>query len=300
MSLGVDLVPHKVCSLNCVYCECGPTTGLTIERKEYVSYDSVTKELDSYLFSNAAPDYITFSGAGEPTLNIRIGDVIKFIKNKYTDIPVAVLTNGSLFFKKEVREELLSADLVLPSLDAASNAVFHKINRPCQSLNFKEHLKGLQEFRKEYTGKIWLEVLILPGYNDSESELELLKCAFNKIHPDLIQLNTLDRPGAIENIRAATVNELKRIAGFWGLENVVIVASPSGSKDKKTSRKDIEPAILETISRRPSTLEDLSRTLGLDSDEINKHLKVLESNHKINKVMQPRGLFYQVKAVIKP
>ena len=111
MSLGVDLVPHKVCSLNCVYCECGPTTGLTIKRKEYVSYDSVTKELESYLSANSAPDYVTFSGAGEPTLNIRIGDVIKFIKNKNSDIPVAVLTNGSLFFQKEVREELLSATL---------------------------------------------------------------------------------------------------------------------------------------------------------------------------------------------
>jgi wyosine [tRNA(Phe)-imidazoG37] synthetase (radical SAM superfamily) len=295
MSLGVDLVPHKVCSLNCVYCECGATTDLTIERKEYVSYGSVTKELDKYLSVNPAPDYITFSGAGEPTLNVRIGDVIKFIKNKNTDIPVAVLTNGSLFFKKEVREELLSVDLVLPSLDAVSDAVFHKINRPCQSLNFKEHLKGLQEFRKEYKGKIWLEVLILPGYNDSESELALLRGAFNKIQPDVIQLNTLDRPGAIENIRAATANELERIADFWGLENVVIVASPSGSKDKKTFRKDIESAILETISRRPCTLEDLTTSLGLNPDEINKYLKVLESNHKINKVRQPRGLFYQVK-----
>jgi wyosine [tRNA(Phe)-imidazoG37] synthetase (radical SAM superfamily) len=295
LSLGVDLVPHKVCSLNCVYCECGPTTDLTIERKEYVSYNSVTKELESYLSANPAPDYITFSGAGEPTLNSRIGDVIKFIKNKNSDIPVAVLTNGSLFFQKEVREELLSADLVLPSLDAASDSVFRKINRPFQSLNFKEHLKGLQEFRKEYKGKIWLEVLILPGYNDSESELELLRGAFNKIHPDVIQLNTLDRPGAIENIRAATVIELQRIADFWGLENVVIVASPSGSKDKKTFRKDIGSAILETISRRPCTLDDLSTSLGLNSDEINKHLKVLESNHKINKKRQPRGLFYQIK-----
>jgi len=294
MSLGVDLVPHKVCSLNCVYCECGPTTELTLERKEYVSYDSVIKELDKYLFANPAPDYITFSGAGEPTLNVRIGDVIKFIKNKYTDVSVAVLTNGSLFFKKEVRKELLSADLVLPSLDAASDSVFHKINRPCQSLNFKEHLKGLQEFRKEYKGKIWLEVLILPGYNDSESHLELLRRSFKKIQPDVIQLNTLDRPGAIENIRAATVNELQKIADFWGLENVVIVASPAGSRDKKTFRKDIESAILETISRRPCTLDDLSRGLGLKSDEINKHLKVLELNHKINKVTQSRGLFYQV------
>jgi wyosine [tRNA(Phe)-imidazoG37] synthetase (radical SAM superfamily) len=295
MSLGVDLVPHKVCSLNCVYCECGPTTDLTIERKEYVSYDLVTKELDKYLSANPAPDYITFSGAGEPTLNVRIGDVIKFIKNKNSDIPVAVLTNGSLFFQKEVREELLSADLVLPSLDAASDPVFHKINRPFQSLNFKEYLKGLQEFRKEYKGRIWLEVLILPGYNDSESDLELFRIAFNKIQPDVVQLNTLDRPGTIESIRAATGNELEKIADFWGLENLVVVAAPSGSKDKKIFRKDIESAILETISRRPCTQDDLSMTLGINLNETDKYLKRLESNHKINKVMQSRGLFYQLK-----
>ena len=123
----------------------------------------------------------------------------------------------------------------------------------------------------------------------------MLRGAFNKIQPDVIQLNTLDRPGAIENIRAATVNELERIADFWGLENVVIVAAPLGSKDKKTFCEDVESAILETISRRPCTLEDLSTSLGLNPDEINKYLKVLESNHKINKVRQPRGLFYQVK-----
>ncbi len=295
MSLGVDLVPHKVCSLNCVYCECGVTTDLTIERKEYVPYDSVKKELDKYLSVNPAPDYITFSGAGEPTLNVRIGDVIRFIKNKYTDIPVAVLTNGSLFFQKEVREELLSADLVLPSLDAACESVFCKINRPCENLSFVKHLKGLQEFRKEYKGKIWLEVLILPGYNDSESDLELLRGAFNKIQPEVIQLNTLDRPGAIENIRAATGSELERIADFWQLENVVVVASPSGSKEKKILRKDIESAILETISRRPCTQDDLSMTLGLNLNEIDKYLKRLESNYKISKEMKPRGLFYKLK-----
>jgi wyosine [tRNA(Phe)-imidazoG37] synthetase (radical SAM superfamily) len=196
---------------------------------------------------------------------------------------------------KEVREELLSADLVLPSFDAASDPVFHKINRPVQSFNFKEHLKGLQEFRKEYKGKIWLEVLILPGYNDSESDLALLSGAFDKVQPDVIQLNTLDRPGAIENIRAATRNEMERIVDFWALENVVIVASPSGAKGKKTFRKNIESAILETISRRPCTQEDLSMSLGLTLVEVNKYLKVLELNHKINKVMLSRGLFFQAK-----
>ena len=116
MSLGVDLVPKKVCSLNCVYCEVGHTTKLTTERKEYILYDKVTSELEHYFANNPDPDYITFSGSGEPTLNSRIGDVLQFIKQQKPDIPVAVLTNGTLLYDKKVRDELMDANVVLPSL----------------------------------------------------------------------------------------------------------------------------------------------------------------------------------------
>jgi wyosine [tRNA(Phe)-imidazoG37] synthetase (radical SAM superfamily) len=174
MSLGVDLVPHKVCSLNCIYCECGSTTNLTIERKEYVPYNEVIQELKRFLSDNPALDYITFSGSGEPTLNSRIGDILKYIKQNYPDIPVAVLTNGTLLNDKQVREEILDADLVLPSLDVASDLSFRKINRPFNSLNIENYINGLCEFREEYQGKIWLEVLIIPGYNNSKEDLRHL------------------------------------------------------------------------------------------------------------------------------
>ena len=154
MSLGVDLVPHKVCSLDCVYCECGPTTKLTVERKEYILYEKVTKELEHYFKHNPDPDYITFSGSGEPTLNLRIGDVLKFIKQKKPNIPVAVLTNGTLLSQKQVREELLDADIVLPSLDAALNASFSKINRPNREINIEEYIKRIRDFRNKFKGKI--------------------------------------------------------------------------------------------------------------------------------------------------
>ena len=295
MSLGVDLVPHKVCSLNCIYCECGRTTNLTIERKEYVSYDDVTKELDHYFNNNPAPDYVTFSGSGEPTLNIRIGDVLQFIKQKKPDVPVAVLTNGTLFYQKKVRTELLNADLVLPSLDAATDLIFRKINRPFHKLNIQEYIQGLQDFRNEYKGRIWLEVLIIPGYNDSKTELKLLKEAFEKIRPDRIQLNTLDRPGVVFDIRAATKTELQQIADYWNLDNVEIIVSAQERKDIKSYREDIETAILETILRRPCTLNDLAKILGLHINEVNKYLDVLEADHKIKSVRQERGLFYQIK-----
>ncbi|MBW1671460.1 MAG: radical SAM protein [Deltaproteobacteria bacterium] len=295
MSLGIDLIPHKICSLNCIYCECGPTTKLTLERKEYVPYDDVVKELDNYFSNNPNPDYITFSGSGEPTLNSRIGDVLEFIKLKKPDIPVAVLTNGTLFYQKQLRAELFNADLVLPSLDAASEMSFRRINRPHHSLNIQEYIQGLQDFRKEYKGQIWLEVLIIPGYNDSNSDLKLLKQAFDKIQPEIIQLNTLDRPGAVSDIRTATRTELQQIVDYWQLDNVEIIASASKRKDIKSYREDIQTAILETIYRRPCTLNDLVKILGSHINEINKYLDILEAENKIESTRQERGLFYKIK-----
>ncbi|MDA3872000.1 MAG: radical SAM protein [Candidatus Marinimicrobia bacterium] len=295
MSLGIDLIPTKVCSLNCVYCECGKTTNLTIERKEYVPYNKVTNELEHYFKNNPTPDYVTFSGSGEPTLNSKIGDISKFLKLNYPYIPIAVLTNGTLFDQKEVRTELLDADLVLPSLDAASELSFKKINRPFHTLNIDKYIQGLIDFRKEYSGKIWLEVLILPGYNDNKKDLKLLKDAFVKIKPDKIQLNSLDRPGILNTLRSATRNELQQIADFLNLDNVEIIASAPKRKEIKSYRKDTETAILETIFRRPCTLDDLSEILGLHKNEINKYLDVLESDDKIEIIRQSRGIFYKIK-----
>ncbi|MBI9039279.1 MAG: radical SAM protein [Bacteroidales bacterium] len=294
MSLGLDLVPHKVCSLNCIYCECGKTNNLTVERKEYVSYEEVCEELDHYFSNNPDPDYITFSGSGEPTLNSRIGDILKFIKNKKPDIPVALLTNGTLFSDKKVIEEILIADLILPSLDAASEIAFKKINRPESSIKIDKYINGLIDFRKEYKGKIWLEVLLIPGYNDDAEDLKLLKTAIEKINPDKIQLNTLDRPGVIDNIYAFSKQGLQEIADFLAFENIEIIASTKSRKDKKSYRKDMETAIMETIFRRPCTLDDLVKILGSHINEINKYLDVLEAEGKIKTMRQERGVFYQI------
>jgi wyosine [tRNA(Phe)-imidazoG37] synthetase (radical SAM superfamily) len=294
MSLGVDLVPHKVCSLNCVYCECGASTNLTVERKEYVSYDEIIFELKDFFSNNNNPDYITFSGAGEPSLNINIGKVIDYIKENHT-VPVAVLTNGTLLYDKQVRSELLKADLVLPSLDAATNSAFKKIDRPENSLNVEKYIQGLIDFRKEFKGTIWLEIMILPGFNDDIENLTHLKEAILKINPEKIQLNTLDRPGVIDNIRAASRLELQNIIDMWNIPNVEIIASSAIRKNNASFRKDTENAILETISRRPCTLDDLQDILGLHVNEINKYLDVLDSDNKIQTYRQERGIFYQLK-----
>ncbi len=295
MSLGVDLVPKKVCSLDCVYCEVGKTTKLTLERQEYILFDSVIKELTHYFNNNPDPDYITFSGSGEPTLNSRIGDIIKFVKQNRPEIPIAVLTNGTLLFDPEVRAELKLADVVLPSLDAATNPVFDKINWPVPGFGIEKYLQGLIDFRKEFDGKIWLEIFILPEYNFKQLELEKLKEAILKIKPDSIQLNTLDRPGTVADLHSASGEELEEIVRVWNLENIEIISPAVQRKNLSAYRSDAEATILETISRRPCTIEDLMGILGLHINEINKYLDVLEEENKITAIRQQRGIFYQAK-----
>ena len=270
MSLGVDLVPKKVCTLDCVYCEVGKTTKLTVGRKEYIKFNKVKEELIHYFDNNPDPDYITFSGSGEPTLNMCIGETLQFIKRNKPGILVAVLTNGTLFYDKNVREAILKADVVLPSLDAATEEIFKKINRPAKELNIDKYIQGLIDFRKDFKGKIWLEILILPGYNDKENELTELKKAILNINPDSVQLNTLDRPGSVANLKGMTRSELQRVVDFWKLDNVEIITASPARKNIQSYRKDIETAIIETIYRRPCTLNDLTKILGMHINEINK------------------------------
>ncbi|MBU1697827.1 MAG: radical SAM protein, partial [Proteobacteria bacterium] len=240
------------------------------------------------------PDYITFSGSGEPTLNSRIGDVLKFIKQKKPAIPIAVLTNGTLLFDAKVREEIKEADVVLPSLDAATNAVFHKINRPVPEFDIDKYIQGLIDFRKEFNGKIWLEIFILPEYNLEEAELKELEQKIAEINPDSIQLNTLDRPGVVANLHSASRKELEKIVGLWNFKNVEIISAVAQRKNIPSYRSDAETAILETISRRPCTIEDLMKILGIHINEINKYLAVLEDEKKIETIRQERGVFYQI------
>ena len=294
ISLGIDLVPMKTCTLNCIYCECGKTTHLTLARREYVPSEEVKTEFLHYLANHPKPDYITFSGSGEPTLNSGIGEAIRFIRAHEADIPVAVLTNGTMLFDPQVRDDLKAAAVVMPSLDAATDQVFRKINRPHPRLAINRMVDGLIRFREEFMGLLWLEIFIVPGLNDSKAELTALKLAIEKISPDQIQLNTLDRPGTVSDIRPASTEELDRIIHYWKLDNVSIIAKALDRKKLVAYREDVEAAILETIARRPCTLDDLTEVLGLHANEINKYLDVLDADKKVSVTHQARGLFYQL------
>jgi wyosine [tRNA(Phe)-imidazoG37] synthetase (radical SAM superfamily) len=295
ISLGVDLVPHKVCSLNCIYCECGKTTNLTTKRKEYVPTDELISELKSYLGKNPTLDYITFSGSGEPTLHKDFGKIVAFLKTNFPQYKLALLTNSTLFYLPEVREEAKQMDLILPSLDAVSEPVFKKINRPEKSLSAQKIVDGLIALRQEFKGKIWLEVFIVPNLNDSENEISLLKAVLKKIHPDEIQLNSLDRPGTEEWIESADRILLEKIKTKLVPLPVKIISKFKPRNQQKSYAFDVEETIYSTISRRPCTEEDLSEITGLHQNEINKYLSVLLQENKIEMIRQKRGDFFRKK-----
>jgi len=295
MSLGIELVPHKTCTFNCIYCECGRTTLLTADRSEYVDFRTVQQELTDYFRNNPAPDYLTFSGAGEPTLNSCIGDVMAFVKKQFPGVPVALLTNGSLLFREDVRKDILDADLLMPSLDAAMRDPYIRVNRPHKDLSLEQYIHGLVEMRKVFSREIWLEVFILPGYNDDRENLDALKTAILRIKPDRVQLNTLDRPGTVRGLKSAGKEQLQSIIDYWGLQHVETIAAPGTRSGMESYKGDIEQLIYNTISRRPCTLDDLVSITGAHINVLNKYLGAMEENGRIGIRRQDRGDFYYVR-----
>lgn len=295
VSLGVDLVPYKVCSLNCVYCEVGHTTNLTIERKEFIPIEEIIKELDGYLSHKPELDFITFSGQGEPTLNSGLGKVIDFIKDNFPLYKVAVITNGTLFWDKEVRDEVKRADVLLPSLDAVSELIFRRLNRPSRDLQIERIIGGLVKLRQEFNGDIYLEVFFVPGLNDTESELVLLKREITKIKPDMIQLNTLDRPGTESWVKSLTQNRLTKIREFFKPLSVDIISNSQIRKQIQSFNENIQTSILETIKRRPSTDVDLCKILNLHINELNKYISFLLESEQIETEQLDRGMFFKIR-----
>jgi len=273
ISLGLDLTPHKVCSFDCIYCQLGKTTNKTMERREYVPVKNILAELREFIQSNPEQniDYITLSGSGEPTLNSGSGKLIEDIK-EFTEIPVAVLTNASLIPDAKVRAELSQADLIIPSLDAATQEVFEKINRPYKGLQVRDVIKGLQEFRKGFRGEIWLEIMLVEGFNDGESELEELSSAIKLLKPDRIQLNTVVRPPAEDYARPLSVDKLNSIAELLNAELIVAF----DRKNIESYEEDKEGMISSLLMRRPCTLHDITGSLGLHENEVLKYIEVLE------------------------
>jgi len=289
-SLGVDLVPFKTCSYDCVYCQLGRTTCKTIERKEWVPLDAVLAQVESRLASG--PDYITLSGSGEPTLFSRIGELIDRIKDM-TDVPIAVLTNGSLLWQEAVRDDLRRADLVMPSLDGGNERMFQYVNRPADGLSFDRVLEGLATFRREYGGRYWLEVFVLGGVTDVESEVEAMAAAVRRIGPDRVQLNTVTRPPAEDFAFAVSPDVMGRLARRMG-GNAEAVADYRHVHEQPAFAARGQD-VLELLQRRPCTVADIAAGLGMHRNEVVKYVEQFLAEKRIDSQKRNGRTYYLVR-----
>jgi wyosine [tRNA(Phe)-imidazoG37] synthetase (radical SAM superfamily) len=278
--------------LDCIYCQLGRTPKKTVRSGEHFSYSSVLAQINKALTSGQKIDHITFSGSGEPTLNANLGKLIREIK-KITDIPVAVLTNATLLTAPRVRKALQPADLVIPSLDAATQEEFIQVNRPHVSLKIDQVILGLKKFRQEFKGQIWLEIMLVKGKNDSSEHIKKLKSAVEEIQPDKIQLNTVIRPPAEKFACALSLRELERIKKILG-NNCEIIADFS-KRDQSPQRKNLEDRILSIIQRRPVTLLDISTSIGKNEEEISKYLNALIQKGFISRITHKGRTYYEPK-----
>ena len=290
LSLGVDLVPYKVCSYDCIYCEVGPTTIKTVERREYVPLEEVKKELEAFRALEIETDFITFSGFGEPTLHSGIGELIRWIRERFA-LPIALLTNGSLLKDPQVRRELMDAHVVLPNLDAGTSEVFGIINRPHPALSFEEMVEGIKIFTREFPGEVWLEVVLVKGVNDAPEELQALAGLVRDIGPQRVQLNTVVRPPA-HGGEPLSLQELEALLPLFG-PGAEVVAYPTDKRAKE--REDLREAIVETVARRPCSKEDIAKVLGVSALEVTKYLDGLIGDGRLEVVRHGHQIFYKAK-----
>ena len=280
-SLGIDVIPHKTCSYNCIYCQLGSEENTITDLKNYYSVDEIIYELKEALLNNKNIDYITFTGSGEPTLYKDLKKLIYEIK-QITDIPVCIITNGSLLYKQEMRSNLLLADLVIPSLDAGNEDTFKLIDNPNKEIDFDKMVEGLIEFKKVFKGEYWLEIFLLKDINDNEDELDDIIKIVNKIKPDRIQLITATRRVANEKAKALTDEELKKIKKYFKARCDIEIDIPSVSDNHKgNSKKITEEDIVNFLIRQPDTAYLIAKSFNEEEKRVKELLDTLIKKNKV-------------------
>ncbi len=264
LSLGIDLVPVKTCSYDCLYCQVGRTTGKILDPEAFVPVRTITEELEEKL-EKIAPDTITLSGSGEPTLYSPMAQLISSIK-QMTDIRIAILTNGSLFWNEEVRAGVLEAQIIAPTLSTVFEETYRAIHRPHADIELGMIIEGLKALRRDFRGFIFLEVVLLAGFNDSAREIEGLKQVIGEISPDRIQLNTVVRPPADSRALSLDTVRLEEIKNFFGDKAEIIADIPP--EQRRQVFESYEDTILETARRRPMRAVDLANVLNLPLEAV--------------------------------
>ena len=290
MSLGVDLLPFKTCTFNCIYCQLGCTTRLLMERREWVPVRTILDELEAKL--DRQPDYITIGGGGEPSLYAPLGELIDAIKQR-TQIPVAVLTNGSLFWWPEVRRDMQHADLVSPSLDAGDVETFRTVNRPHPEFPFERMIDGLAAFRDEFCGQYWLEVLVLDGITSTREQILKIAALAARIRPDRIQLNTATRPPAEERARGVSQERLEELAQLFHPPAEVIADFPYATH--RVARMGSETEVLDLITRHPSSVNDIAAGLSISQLRAEQFVAALLKSERIEPVHISGVIYYRAR-----
>jgi wyosine [tRNA(Phe)-imidazoG37] synthetase (radical SAM superfamily) len=293
LSLGIDLLPPKICNFNCIYCEIGPTTEFTCERREYVPTATILGEIDAFLAESAAVarlDVFTITASGEPTLHTGIGAIIHHLKDRSAK-PVAVLTNGSLLHDPQVQQDLRAADIVIPSLDAAREASYRKINRPAACAPLDLVIDGLIRFRAEFRGQYWLEILLAKGINDSPEDLAALRETVARINPTKVQLNTVARPPLESFARPLSGEELRATARYFTVPVEIIVDFTVREREKFQPAD--ESAILAMLRRRPCTAADVAEALNLETARAEQVLEQMVAKGQLTKTAHHHKEYYQ-------
>jgi len=299
LSLGIDIMPEKICNFDCIYCEVGRTTQLTSERQEYVPTTDVLHEIDFYmedLGRKRMPDVFTITGSGEPTLHTGIGQIIRHLK-EHARRPVAVLTNGSLMHIKEVREDLAFADIVIPSLDAATGKSFQKINRPARCVSLAKIIEGLKLFSREFRGQLWLEILFAKNINDTPGDIVALQKVIREISPERIQLNSVARPPLEKFAQPVGKRHLENIAAQLAAQfaGQVEIVMDFMKKKENNELPILEDDIVRMLKRRPGTASDISESLGVQEEGLHDYLLSLEEKGHITSTTHNGEKYYQSK-----
>lgn len=296
ISLGVDLIPFKTCSMDCIYCECGKTTSLTTERKEYFPTDLAIRQIDEALKQHPRIDYITFSGTGEPTLHSHIGEIIRHIESHYPEVKLCLLTNSFCLTDPAIAEELAPVELIIPSLDGSNEEEFQKINRPAPGLSIEKIARGIADFRKISSAQMWLELFIAEGINDSPESAGRFLRMVEMIRPDKVQLNTLDRPGTERSVGIPSAEKLRVMAEIIGrAAEVELIGGRAARKSEPEhlSTGEYNQRIIDTVASRPCTAQDLALSLGFREPNLEACLRRMEKAGLIFSEPGPRGLYYR-------
>lgn len=287
LSLGVELVRGKTCSFDCVFCQIGRTPNPSLIRERFVPESEVLAEFSAWLAAGGRADHVTLAGSGEPTLHAGFGDVLDGLRAR-SAIPTVLMSNGSLFFLPEVREAAERASIVKVSLSGWDEESWRRINRPHPSLRFDRVLDGLRDFSSHYRGTLWVEVFLVRGINDRPDQVARIAALVNGLNPARVHLNTVVRPPAEPESLAVPEAELRELASLFR-PAAETPEAPAGHAEAATGGGDL----LETVTRHPSTLEQLSASLHRERAELERELQALERAGRIERVVTGGSEYYR-------